>query len=122
MEGTVAVLVLLNNWMHDFSAAGWLVGSLLVWAILRRSPPEGEGREETVRILRMLLTVMRWSLAGIVLFGIGRVLAYREFEWSEAAGGSQIAVLAVKHVLLLGVFAWGLLWFLRARRFPGVTG
>ena len=40
----------------------------------------------------------------------------------EAAGDSQITVLGVKHVLLTIVFVWGLVWYLRARKFPGVSG
>ena len=120
MDATTAVLVLLNNWMHDFSAAGWLVGSILAWAVLRGAPADGAGRAEAVRVLRVVVALMRWSLAGVVLFGVGRVLAYAEYEWSEEAGDAQVAVLGVKHVLLVGVFAWGLLWYVRARRFPGV--
>ena len=59
---------------------------------------------------------MRMSLAGIVLCGLVRSLAYREFEWNAAAGHAQITLLIVKHVLLTGVFAVGVRYYLRAQR------
>ena len=112
-----ATLVMLNNWMHDFSAAGWVVASLLVlWAV--RNAPEGDlGRSVSVTTVAKLLSVMRWSLAGVVGFGVVRALTYKEFEYSEAAADGQLVVLGVKHVLLTVVFVYGVIWYLKGRKF-----
>ncbi len=113
----LAILVLLNNFLHDFSAAGWLFGSLLLWSMMRKdiSNP-GAGRFIT-DTLKTVLFWMRISLAGIVVFGIVRTLAYKSYEWNAAAGQSQITLLIIKHVILTGIFAVGLLYYIRARKF-----
>jgi len=112
-----ATLVMLNNWMHDFSAAGWVVASLLVWWTVRHAPESDDGRRFAVTTVANLLSVMRWSVAGVVGFGVVRALTYRDFEYSEAAGDGQFAVLAAKHVLLTVVFVYGVLWYRKGRNF-----
>ena len=112
-----ATLVMLNNWMHDFSAAGWLVSSILVWWMVRESPECDPGRSFAKKAVGALMSVMRWSLAGVVGFGAVRALTYRQFEYSEAAGDGQLVVLGVKHVLLTVVFVYGVLWYVKGRRF-----
>jgi hypothetical protein len=112
----MAILVLLNNFLHDFSAAGWLFGAVFLWGLLREPVPAGEAGRLVRRALRLDLRLMSWSLAGIVLFGAVRALAYRQYEWNAAAGENQILLLVIKHVILTGVFVWGLIYFLRARR------
>lgn len=107
----MAILVLLNNFMHDFSAAGWIFSSVLLWMLLRRGLPAGEVLTDVYSRIRML---MQYSVVGIVLFGFVRVLAYRQYEWSAAAGDAQITVLIVKHVLLTGIFIWGVVLYRKA--------
>jgi uncharacterized membrane protein len=110
----LAILVLLNNFLHDFSAAGWLFGSVLLWSILRR---QSNNRSQTVAgILSTVLLLMRLSFVGIVVFGVVRVAAYRGYEWNEAAGRSQITLLVVKHIIFAIVFAAGLFCYVRAGR------
>jgi hypothetical protein len=66
--------------------------------------------------LKTVLFLMRLSLAGIVVFGIVRTLAYKTYEWNVVAGQSQITLLIIKHVILTGVFAVGLICYIRARK------
>lgn len=112
-----ATLVMLNNWMHDFSAAGWVVASLLVWWVVRSAPESDVGRSVSVTTVSKLLSVMQWSLAGVIGFGVVRALTYRDFEYSEAAADGQIVVLGIKHVLLTVVFVYGVIWYLKGRKF-----
>ena len=110
------ILVMLNNFAHDFSAAGWLFCAVLLWIARRRLPAAGAWSADTRFLVKRIRRLMPWCLAGIVVFGVVRALAYREFEWNEAAGRAQITVLAVKHVLLTVVFLAGLSEFVRAGR------
>lgn len=106
--------------MHDFSAAGWIFCSLLLLVALRALPGDfrerrGDDLHRAIeKILQRVRQFMLYSLAGIVIFGIIRALAYREYEWSEAAGDGQITVLIVKHILLTVVFAGGIYYYIRA--------
>ena len=111
----MALLILLNNFMHDFSAAGWLFGTVLLWSMLRKEYPDDEAVKHVLRdILRLTLFLMKLGCAGIVGFGIVRLLAYKQYEWSAAAGNAQITLLAVKHVLLTGIFIVGVVYYRKA--------
>ena len=59
-----ATLVMLNNWMHDFSAAGWVVASLLVWWAIREAPECDQGRSVTV-------TTVELTPSGITVLNTG---------------------------------------------------
>lgn len=107
----MAILILLNNFMHDFSAAGWIFSSVLLWLLLRRGYPASEMLAELYTWIRMLMIC---SVVGIVLFGLVRAAAYRQYEWNAAAGDAQITVLIVKHLLLTGVFIWGVILYRKA--------
>jgi len=112
----MAVLILLNNFMHDFSAAGWIFCTVILWVMLRHKMPGSEAAEVIRRVLKTILLLMRFSLTGIVFFGVVRALAYREYEWSAAAGESQVVLLIVKHIILLVVFLVGLVFYLKAKK------
>ena len=112
----MAVLVLLNNFLHDFSAAGWLFSSVLLWVILKKKDPQLGKDKNLLEIIRTLLFLMNVSLFGIVAFGLVRTLAYKTYEWSQEAGQGQITLLIVKHIILTVIFAFGLLNYLKARK------
>ncbi|NDY41519.1 hypothetical protein G3N55_01450 [Dissulfurirhabdus thermomarina] len=102
---TLRLLVLANNFAHDFSAALWLSVAaveallLLEW---RRSGPF-DVPPPFRRILSRLRALFWWALSGVVVFGLVRLAAYRRFEWVDAAGGGQVVLLAAKHALFLAL-------------------
>ena len=102
--------------MHDFSAAGWIFCTVILWSMLSYIIPGSEAAEVIRRMLKTILLLMRLSLTGIVFFGIIRALAYRRYEWSAAAGEGQVVLLVVKHIILLVVFFVGLVFYLKARK------
>ena len=115
----MAILVLLNNFLHDFSAAGWLFGTVLLWLILRKRNPESETQGIIPEMLTMILFLMQLSLVGIVLFGILRALAYKSYEWNEAAGQSQVTLLIIKHVIFTLFFLPGVVFCIKAKKLVG---
>jgi hypothetical protein len=112
----MAVMVLLNNFMHDFSAAGWIFCTVVLWLALRKETPSGEAGRPVRDILKTILLLMRLSLGGIILFGIVRALAYKTYEWNAAAGDAQMTLLIVKHIILTGVFIIGVIIYKRAKQ------
>ncbi|MHC4941650.1 MAG: hypothetical protein ACYTG7_01380 [Planctomycetota bacterium] len=115
----MAVLVLLNNFLHDLSAAGWLFGSLLLWSIPRKGITAGDGARIIAQVFTSVQLFMRFSLAGIVIFGILRALAYKDYEWNAVAGQDQVTLLIVKHVILVFVFLWGVVQYFNASKLTG---
>lgn len=109
----MAILVLLNNFLHDLSAAGWLLSSVLLWLVLRKKPDAGQ---TVVDVLKAVLLLMRVSVAGIVVFGLIRAVAYKGYEWNADAGQSQLTLIIVKHVVFTGLFVVGLVCYIKANR------
>lgn len=110
----MALLVLLNNFLHDFSAAGWLFGTVLLWCLFRKHFPDNDADKVTIEIFKTILFLMKLSLVGIIAFGLLRTVAYKTYEWSQAAGRDQITLLIVKHVIFTIIFIPGLVLYIRA--------
>jgi hypothetical protein len=110
----LAILVLLNNFLHDLGAAGWLFGAVLLWCILRKGSPAGPA---LIDILKTVLLLMRLSVGAIVIFGIIRAVAYKSYEWNATAGQSQVTLIIVKHVVFTGLFVLGLVYYIKANTF-----
>jgi hypothetical protein len=110
----MALLVLLNNFLHDFSAAGWLFCTLLLWKLLKEEIPADKSGDILRRHIKTIRWLMKLSLGGIVVFGLVRACTYKAYEWSEAAGDAQITLLIIKHIILAVVFYFGVVLFIRA--------
>ena len=113
------LLVLLNNFLHDFSAAGWIFSGLALNVLTRYCGIDVDSRRGVVPAARMLRRLMRLSLAGIVVFGVVRALTYKTYEWMDAAGPGQVWLLALKHVILIAIFLVGLRAYIKAGRYMG---
>lgn len=112
----MAILVLLNNFMHDFSAAGWLFATVLLYLIQKKYPDQLSASKSFAGLANTLLSLTRWCLAGIIIFGIGRTLAYKKYEWSPIAGQPQVTLLIIKHIIFAIVFIAGSICYLKAAR------
>lgn len=113
----VGVLVMLNNFFHDFSVA-LLACALLGLAVLWRAAPGTDpAAAPVVAALERLGVRVAWTaLAGIVLFGVGRTAAFMDYEWFPAVGRGLVPALAVKHAFLVLLLGLMLRAALRARR------
>jgi len=107
----IDILVLLNNFVHDLSAAMWFCGTCAMLYIVS----EGQRRCETGNgtfvhaLYRKMLRLTHISLAFVFAGGIVRALAFSKYEWIPAMGREQVSLLIVKHVLLIGIVA-GAFW------------
>ncbi|MFC1592165.1 hypothetical protein ACFL43_06545 [Thermodesulfobacteriota bacterium] len=110
----MAPLVVLNNWLHDFSAAGWIFGTVLLWYLARSEIPAGDAGKIIAGMLKKVLMMTRLCLGGIVFFGAFRAVAYKQYEWNAAAGEDQMTVLMIKHVVLAAIVAAGLVLYIKA--------
>ncbi len=114
---------MLNNYMHDLATAVFAVSALAAWFLLRSraagSAPDAL-RPVIDGLVRVGLLALAWTLAG----GVIRALAFRRYEWMEAAGRSQIPALVVKHVILAALVVTGLVVLIRVRRLgrAGLSG
>lgn len=110
-----ALLVLLNNFMHDFSAAGWLFGTVILWVVVKNQIKGDRPHPTVVAVTSVTRRLMLYCLGGIIGFGVIRLLAYKQYEWSAAAGDAQVTLLIVKHILLTAIFILGVVFFRKSR-------
>lgn len=113
----MSILVMLNNYFHDFSVA-LLFSSLLVVAVIERvggKPEFNSCLELSYRIYRVMIRFIIGAWIFIIVGGVIRTITYAEYEWSEAAGRGQVAALIVKHILLVSFVVAGTWLQLRLR-------
>ena len=67
------MLMVLVNWLHDFSAAAFLVGAYLIWLILRKQEAVGGG-DLAALMLRHLRRLLWISFVALMHFGVLRLL------------------------------------------------
>ena len=111
----MAILVMLNNYMHDLATAVFAVSAVSAY-LLRRSLAMRAAPETVQPVVRGILRVGIFALVWTLFFGFVRGLTYREYEWVEAAGRDQVAVLVVKHVILVSLVIAGCVVLYRLHR------
>ncbi len=114
----MAIFIMLNNFFHDFAVA-LLFACLLVMTFVYKAALRDDfpaNREFAFRLFRWLNRAIIGSWVFIIAGGIIRTLAYKDYEWMEAAGRGQIAALVVKHLLLVSFIVGGTLLQLKVRR------
>ncbi len=108
---TEAIVVMLNNYFHDLAVAFLFASSLMAHLVLRHWPGP-----PSANLARALQRVAWGSLIWVVLGGAVRAWFYKEYEWLPRAGTAQIPALGVKHVLMFGITAWGLIGVIKLTR------
>lgn len=110
---TVAILLMLNNYVHDVATGLLLISALWIgWSAKSMGDDPPPPVVETFR--RTYLRSLRFvwaSLALIVLTGVVRTLNFMRFEWFPALGKGLVPILVLKHVLIFtilgaGIYAW----------------
>lgn len=117
-HSTLALLVMLNNLLHDFAVALLFASLVALSVIYRRASMQGDpGSAPVVRDLARFFNRVTYACWALILAGgVIRMLAYERFEWNEAAGRGQVAALVVKHAILVALIVWGTWIQLRLRK------
>ena len=113
MSQTLAIFLMLNNYVHDVATGLLIISALwLGWSARELGPcpsPETVGyfKRTYQRCVRFVLA----SIAVIVATGIVRTIFFMDFEWTIAMGKSLVPILVAKHVLIftllgVGIYAW----------------
>jgi hypothetical protein len=118
-HSTLAIFVMLNNWFHDFTVAMLFCSLICLRIIYRRTRDQPNAvwlpfARDLAKTFNKV-TYVCWAM--LIVLGAIRTLAYRDFEWEEAAGSGQVAALVLKHVLLVSLVLWGTMNQLRLRKF-----
>ena len=106
----MAVLVYLNNYLHDLATAFFFVTTLFAWWTRRNLPATYP--DVSKQLKRMAL------ISFLLILGLGeiRALNYKAYEWLPALDRKQIPILIGKHVVLVLLTAWAGWAWLRMRK------
>jgi ABC-type transporter Mla maintaining outer membrane lipid asymmetry permease subunit MlaE len=111
----MAILVMLNNYLHDLATAVFAVSAAAAY-LLQRSLAMRREPAALRPVVTGLVKIGVVSLVWTLLAGLIRGMTYREFEWVEAAGRGQVPVLVVKHVILVCLVTTGAVVLVKAHR------
>jgi len=121
---TLGVFIMMNNYFHDVATALLLASGVAMWVIVRRleAHPAQEVVDYFLKVYRGVTGLAKFSLAWILIGGVPRTLAYKEFEWANAVGKSQVPALIIKHILAFLIVGTGAyLWIRLSRRIRELT-
>lgn len=124
MSPTLGVFIMMNNYFHDVATALLLASGVAMWVIVRRleAHPAQEVVDYFLKVYRGVTGLAKFSLAWILIGGVPRTLAYKEFEWANAVGKSQVPALIIKHILAFLIVGTGAyLWIRLSRRIRELT-
>jgi hypothetical protein len=123
MGSTFGVFIMMNNYFHDVATALLAASGITMWIIVKKFP-HGSDLSVTsffLKIYEGVTKLAKFSLIWILVGGIPRTLAYREFEWANAVGKEQVPALIVKHLLAFTLVGTGaFLWIKLSRRIKDI--
>ncbi|MFZ3072768.1 MAG: hypothetical protein WA162_05970 [Thermodesulfobacteriota bacterium] len=109
----IGILIMLNNYMHDFATAIFVVATYGMTLLVRYAEVKGgrDLREMAVAFYPRMVHLAGGSAIFLFIAGIVRTFTYKEYEWNSAVEHGQVEALMIKHVLLFVLFAIGIyLW------------
>ena len=100
---------MINNYLHNIAIGLLASSSFALWLIMRnlRETDSRETKEYFIKIYRGMTKLVKFSLIGILIFGVPRTLLYRDFEWANAVANAQVPAIIVQHILVIGVVGVG---------------
>jgi hypothetical protein len=114
----IEVLVVLNNYLHDFAIALVALASLasLYLANHARRSDSGEFKDLFLFIYPRLSRLITGAMLFVIAAAVVRVLSLSEFEWADATRNYQLRALKVKYVMLLSIFLSGIYFWVAAHK------
>ena len=108
----MGVLIVLNNWLHDFAVAILFVAFAFIYIFQKKYFPLKTARLVYSKIKPLIIA--SWVI--IIAGGVVRTIAYSKFEWAEAAGKGQVVALVIKHIILVLIVIAGIYFQLRLKK------
>jgi heme/copper-type cytochrome/quinol oxidase subunit 3 len=113
VSSTLGIAIMMNNYFHDVATALLLASGVVMLIIVKKMERSADDsvKKYFLKIYTGVTRLAKFSLLWILIGGIPRTLAYKEFEWANAAGKGQVTALIIKHILAF-IFVGGgaVLW------------
>lgn len=114
----ISVLVMLNNYFHDFATALVVVTTFGMMCLIKRVEATGsrDSKELVVNLYPRMVHLAGGSVVFVFFAGIIRSFTYKQYEWHDAVASGQVTALIIKHIVLTFLFAYGIYLWLRVYR------
>lgn len=114
----IGILVMMNNYFHDLAAGIVFVCGLTMYAMVKKAEEIGsrEIKEFFIGIYPKLVHVIGGAIIFMLFAGVIRTFTYKEFEWANAVGNAQVPAIIVKHIILGGIFFYGIALWVKSHR------
>lgn len=113
----LGIAVIINNYLHDVATAVLLAAAVILWVLMRRA---AQGNAADIGALARAYPVLSRFAAGaigwIVIGGIPRLAFFSRFEWDPAVTKGIVPALAVKHAMMFGAVAAGVVMWRKAAK------
>lgn len=110
-------LLELNRYAHDFTAAMWVCGSILIWMLCREVKIQNimdDTLKTFARTARKISILTIPSLFITLASGGVRALTFKEYEYNGEITSQLILMLIVKHALFTAFIIWGIVIHVKA--------
>ena len=115
----MGIFVVMNSYFHDLAVAR-LAANLFVAYFYVKHIGEPEMGGVSLRFMAYMRRITIYTLIWIVIGGAIRAYFFMDYEWNPAVGRGQVPALAVKHVVLFTIVAYGIV--IQKRLFARTTG
>lgn len=115
----IGILVMLNNYFHDFATALVVVCTYGMLFMARYAEKKGghDSKQMVLALYPKMVHLTGGSVVFVFIAGIVRAFTYKEFEWNNAVESGQVLALTIKHIILFILFAYGIyLWLVVHRK------
>lgn len=114
----IGILVMMNNYFHDLAAGIVFVCGVVMFVSVKKAQDMGsrEVKEFFLGVYPTLVHIIGGSIIFMLFAGVIRTFTYKDFEWANAVGVGQVYAIIVKHLVLGGIFFYGVTQWVRAHK------
>ena len=114
----IGILVMMNNYFHDLAAGIVFVCGVTMYVMVSKAMVLGtrEAKEIVLGVYPTLVHIVGGAIIFMLFAGVIRTFTYKEFEWANAVGVGQVYAIMVKHVVLGGIFFYGVALWIKSHK------
>lgn len=114
----IGILVMMNNYFHDLAAGIVFVCGVFMFTSVKKAEDSGsrEVKEFFLSTYPVLVHILGGSIIFMLFAGTIRTFTYKDFEWANAVGIGQVYAILVKHIILGGIFFYGIALWIKSHK------
>lgn len=114
----IGILIMMNNYFHDLAAGIVFVCGVVMFASVKKAEETGsiEVKKFFLGVYPTLVHIIGGAIIFMLFAGVIRTFTYKDFEWANAVGVGQVYAIMVKHVVLGGIFFYGIALWVKSHR------